>query len=76
MGNVRVFARRAAAAVLAVGAPVLALADEVDPGIAAFATLTDKVTSYGGMAFALAVVGTGIWIGIDLFKKGAKKGAK
>lgn len=64
-----------AAVVLTPLLPMVARADD-DPGVAAFATLTTKVTTYGGLAFALAVVGTGIWIGIDLFKKGAKKGAK
>ena len=56
-------------------APVLAMA-ATDPGEAAFDALETKVTTYGGYAFALAVVGTSIWIGIDLFKRGARKGAK
>jgi len=55
--------------------PLMAFATP-DPAIAAFADITAKVTTYGGYAFALAVVGTAIWIGIDLFKKGARKGAK
>ena len=47
-----------------------------DPAVQAFADLTTKVTTYGGYSFALAVVGTAIWVGIGMFQKGARKGAK
>lgn len=53
-----------------------ALAQVTDPAEAAFDALETKVTTYGGYAFALAIVGTGIWLGIDMFKKGARKGVK
>ena len=65
------------AGVLAVTAvPMLAMAEPTDPAIQAFADVETKLTTYGGLAFGVAVVGTLIWIGIDIFKKGAKKGAK
>lgn len=60
---------------LALVSPLLASATP-EPEVAAFAAITTRVTAIGALAFALAIVGTGIWIGIDLFKKGAKKGAK
>ena len=37
----------------------------------AFATIRSKLSTYGAMAFALAVVGTGVWVGIGMFKRGA-----
>lgn len=55
---------------------VSAMAAPADPAIQAFADLTTKVTAYGGYSFALAVVGTAIWVGIGMFQKGARKGAK
>ena len=60
---------------LAAAVPMLAMATP-DPAEAAFTALGTKVTTYGGYAFGLAVIGTGVWLGIDMFKKGAKKGAK
>ena len=68
----RLALQSAVVSALALGSTMAA----ADPAVQAFADLTTKVTTYGGYSFALAVVGTAIWVGIGMFQKGAKKGAK
>lgn len=41
---------------------------------AAFGEITTKLTTAGGLAFTLALVGAGVWSGIKIFRKGVRAG--
>jgi len=56
-------------AVVLTSAPVLAFAQATDPVLAAFTDVEGKVTSYSGPLLAIAVIATGIMIGIAWIKK-------
>lgn len=66
--NTRNIARKFYVAALT-SAPVLAIAQTTDPVVSAFADVEDKVTAYSGPLIAIAVIATGIMIGISWIKK-------
>ncbi len=66
------FAMKVAAAGAALVASAAAMAQSTDPvsGLAALQSLSGTTTGYGPPLFGLAVVATGIMIGVAWIKKG------
>lgn len=56
-------------AVVLTSAPVLAFAQATDPVVDAFADVSDKITTYSAPLISIAVIATGIMIGIAWIKK-------
>lgn len=63
------YGSKVSAGVLAASASVAAMAQTTDPFDAAIASLTTKVTTYGGGLVALAAVGVGFFVAMKYVKK-------
>ncbi len=63
------YGSKVSAAILAASCSVAAMAQTTDPFDAAIATLTTKVTTYGGALVGLAAVGVGFFVAMKYVKK-------